>query len=340
MRYKLAQRAVVAQPNSTESASEASSGELWVVGGCTAAGKTALSLALAEALGAEIVLADSVQVYRDFTIGSAKPSAAEQARVPHHLVDAFDPACPIDAAQFATAADRAIGEIHARQRPAVVVGGTGLWLRALLRGLVPLPKLPPELRSAISARFPATMAHAALHERDPVLAARLHPNDLVRIRRGLEVFEATGKALSAWQAEHALGQPRYAFHALLLLPAGPAFEARLRARTAAMLEAGWLDEVQALRARYGNACPLMRSVGYRELAQHLDGELSSDALPAAVLQSTRRYARRQRLWFRNEPGFSHALRLEVCANSRNSAELAELLEQARAAFRTRRTDDP
>ncbi len=286
---------------------------LWVIAGATGTGKTALSLALAEACAGEIIIADSVQVYPGFDIGSAKVRPHEQRGVPHHLIDAFDPRQPISAPDFARAADAAIADVWRRGAQPIVVGGTGLWLRALLRGLVEMPAIAPGLRDELAERAsregPIAL-HQALGEVDAASAARLHPNDTLRVIRALEVTLGTGKALSLWQAEHALGLPRYATKCALLLREGEAYDRDLACRARTMLDEGWVAETEALRAQLGADHVLLRAVGYRQINEALSGEAPHDRpLVDRIVSATRRYARRQRLWFRGEPGFEHALRV-------------------------------
>ncbi len=306
---------LTASPSRQVTASEGNGGrsELWVIAGATGTGKTALSLALAEACAGEIIIADSVQVYPGFDIGSAKIRPSEQRGIPHHLIDAFDPRQPISAPDFARAADAAIADVWRRGAQPIVVGGTGLWLRALLRGLVDMPTLDPDLRVSLTtraAREGSAALHQTLGEVDPVSAARLHPNDTLRVIRALEVTLGTGKALSLWQAEHALGKPRYQTKCVLLLREGDNYDRDLAARAHAMLEQGWVAETRALRTQLGATHILLRAVGYRQINEHFSGKAPQDrALVDRIISATRRYARRQRLWFRGEPGFEHALRV-------------------------------
>src|SRR5436305_415242 len=223
--------------------------------GPTASGKSALALDLAERLGGEIVSADSRQVYRDLEIGTAKPTAAERARVPHHCLDLVAPGGAFDAARVRDAARAAIADIVRRGRVALVVGGTGLYVRALLGGLCPAPPRVPALRAAL-AEEAAPALHRRLRALDPAAAARIAPGDRVRIVRALEVALVSGVPLSRWQAEHRFGEPAY--DTLLIGLARPTAEldARIAARARAMLEAGFLDEVRALRGRgLGAAAP-------------------------------------------------------------------------------------
>ncbi len=270
-----------------------------VVVGPTASGKSALAVGVAERAGGELVSADSVQVYRRFDLGSGKPSAEERARAPHHLVDVRDPDDPMDAAQFVAAARAAIEDVRARGKVPVVCGGTFLWVKALFWGLAEAAPADPELRARykeIADREGAPAIHARLAVVDPVIAARLHPNDLVRTSRALEVFESTGRRLSDAQREHGFART-WGDPVLFGVRRDPAtLDARIRARAAEWLERGWVDEVRALvGAGYGDA-RAMTSVGYREVAAYVRGELPEAELLDKIVQSTRVFARRQRTW--------------------------------------------
>ena len=269
--------------------------------GPTASGKTALALEVADRIGGEIVSADSRQIYRGLDVGTAKATAAERARVPHHCVDLVDPGEPFDVARFRVAAAGAIAAIAARGRVPIVVGGTGLYVRALLRGLCPAPPRAPALRAELEAAV-AAEGSAALHRRlaalDPAAAARVAPRDTVRIVRALEVALATGVPLSRWQAEHRFAERPY--DALVIGLARPTAEldARITARANAMVAAGFLDEVSALVARG----VVVDAVGYREMLACVDGRTDVATAVAATVRATRRFAKRQRTWFRREPG--------------------------------------
>jgi tRNA dimethylallyltransferase len=280
-------------------------GDLIVVAGTTASGKTALALELARAVDGELIGADSVQVYRGFDIGSAKPTAHELAGIPHHLIDVIDPDEAIDAARFATLADEAIRDVQARGRRAIVVGGTGLWLRALVRGLVALPTPDPETRARLEDEVEvhgAPALHARLRAIDPRGAAAIHENDALRIVRALEVHAQTGRPLGELRHEHALGAPRYRTLFLVLDREREALRARIVARVAQMIARGLLDEVRALLSRWPRDARAFGSVGYREIVAHLAGEASLEESREAIVRSTWVYTRRQRTWFRSEPG--------------------------------------
>jgi len=274
--------------------------------GPTASGKTALAIELARALDGEIVSADSRQVYRGLDVGTAKPMAADRRLVPHHCLDLVDPGEPFDAARFRAAAVAALADVHARGRAALVVGGTGLWLRVLLRGLCPAPPRAPAVRAALralAARRGLPELHRHLRAIDPVAAARIHTRDAVRIERALEVAFASGRRLSDWQAEHAFAERPY--DALLIgLDVSPAaLDERIAARARAMVAGGFVGEVRALRARgLPDTAAAWASVGYRELRAFVDGTCDLDAATLALIRATRRFARRQRTWFRAEPG--------------------------------------
>lgn len=281
---------------------------LVVVVGPTAAGKSDLAVEIAAALDAEVISADSVQVYRGFDIGTGKLSAAEMQGVPHHLMDVVDPDEPFSAAHFVELADEAAANIAARGRRVVVAGGTGLYVRALVRGLFQAPPASEEIRQrhreeAADHGVPAL--HNRLAAEDPEAAARIHENDLVRISRALEVLEQTGRTISDLQREHREMPPRYPAALMLgLAPDRPTLRDRIERRVHAMMEAGWLEETRALMARgYGEARP-MGSLGYRQLSAHLRGELDLAEAVRQTVRDTRRFARRQLTWFKEEPGIS------------------------------------
>lgn len=282
-----------------------SSEALLVVTGPTASGKTALAVELAQCFDAELIGADSVQIYQGFDIGSSKPAPEELRGVPHHLLDVRAADAPLDAADFAGLADEAIGDVRARGRSPIVVGGSGLWLRALLRGLVELPKVDVALRARIEQEA-CTLGIPALHARlltvDPIAAARIHPNDQVRVVRALEVFEQTGTPLGALRQAHALGAPRYRALRIVLDVAPDVLAERIAQRTEAMLARGWVAEVEALLARFGREARPLSAVGYREIVSHLCDGVSLEETIEKINQATRIYARRQRTWLNNEPG--------------------------------------
>lgn len=269
---------------------------LIVVAGPTASGKSALAMALAADLGGILLSADSRQVYRGFDIGTAKPTPAEQAAVPHRLIDVAEPTETFTAAQFRQLARAEIAAAHAQGRMPILVGGTGLYIRSTLGGYA-LPEVPPD--PALRARLDALAEpHARLAAVDAVTAARLHPNDRVRIIRALEVFELTGTPISTLQTRE---ESPYRLAFLVLDWPREALYARINLRTLQMIEAGLAAEVRALAARYGPDLPLLRTLGYAETLRWQQGELSAEEAIALIQQNTRRYAKRQIAWFRREP---------------------------------------
>jgi tRNA dimethylallyltransferase len=283
---------------------------LLAVVGPTASGKTELALRVAERLrgGGEIIGADSVQIYRGFDIGSGKPTLAERVRAPHHLVDLLDPLDPADAARFAALARAAIDDIRARGKRPIVCGGTFLWVKALLFGLADAPAAEDALRArhrAIADADGRPALHARLATVDPVIAARLHPNDFVRVSRALEVYELTGEPMSSWQARHGFSTPRLRARLVGIAVEPEELTRRITARVHAWLDAGWIDEVRALAlGGYGASRP-MGSVGYREVRAYVAPHPAPAAAPIAqsreeletlIVRSTRIFARRQRTW--------------------------------------------
>ena len=273
--------------------------------GPTASGKTALTLALAQQQPIEIISVDSALVYRGMDIGTAKPSRAEQAICPHHLIDIIEPTEAYSAAQFAADAQRLIHEIHARGRLPVLVGGTMLYVKALLEPLTELPESDAQIRAQIDAQaadlgWPAM--HAQLAQIDPITAARIEPNDAQRINRALEIFHISGKPMAEWLAEDTTTH-ELSFKPILtaLIPEPRAvLHERINQRFVTMLNEGFLDEMRTLRAR-GDlhlGLPSMRCVGYRQAWEHLDGAYGYDELIEKGQAATRQLAKRQMTWIR------------------------------------------
>ncbi|MGK3968216.1 tRNA (adenosine(37)-N6)-dimethylallyltransferase MiaA [Sorangium sp. So ce118] len=290
-------------PPSWETVAPPPPGELLVVVGPTASGKTELAIRLAERFDGEVVSADSVQIYRGFDLGSGKPTPSERARAPHHLVDVADPLQAIDAQRFAELAEAAVADIRGRGRVPIVCGGTFLWVKALVFGLSPAPAADAEVRArhrAIADAEGRAALHARLAEIDPESAARLAPNDLVRVSRALEVYERSGRTQSAWHAEHGFRERRHAARLLAVHRDRAELDRRIEARVAAWLEQGWVDEVRSLLARgYGDA-RAMGSVGYKQVREHLEGRLPAEELAPAIVRATRTFVRRQRTWLRDQ----------------------------------------
>jgi tRNA dimethylallyltransferase len=283
---------------------------LLVIAGPTASGKTALAVDLAERLNGELIGADSVQVYRGLDLGSAKPTAQELRGVTHHLLDVCDLEEPFDAGRYVTLADRAIAETLARGRVPIVVGGAGLYLRALVRGLAQGIPSDPTLRAALNERASKgaeelARMHDELAAVDPAYAAKIHRTDPIRIVRALEVFALSGEPISSHHRRHAAEPARYEALFVGLDVPRPVLAERIAKRARAMLVGGWVDEVRALLAA-GRAWDLkaLRSVGYAEVVAHLRGELAAAELEETIVKSTREFAKRQRTWFRGERGVS------------------------------------
>ena len=292
--------------------------------GPTASGKTAVALQLARQLPLEVVSVDSALVYRGMDIGTAKPSEAERAQVPHHLIDIVDPAESYSAAAFAADARRVIGEIRTRGRVPLLVGGTMLYFKALRQGIDAMPRADAALRREIDERaahlgWPAL--HAELSSVDPATAARLAPHDAQRIQRALEVWRLSGRPLADWQR----GASRAADAALPMLSLEPARRAWLHEciaqRFTAMLEAGLVDEVRALRRRgdLHTGMPSMRAVGYRQVWEALDAG-SLDGVAERGIAATRQLAKRQLTWLR-----STEREVQACDDERATARACEVL---------------
>lgn len=281
-------------------------GRIWLIAGPTASGKSALGQKLARATGGEIVNADSMQLYAGLRTITAGPGPDELAAAPHHLFGTVDAADGWSVGRWLRAATEVIADIRSRGRDAVVVGGTGLYLRALTQGLADVPEIPAGVREAAAAEF-ETMGEedfrARLAAADPAAAARIAPGDRQRLARAWEVFAATGTSLTDHQASAAGALPAGSWTAAALEPPREALYARCDARLERMIAEGALGEVAALMARgLDPALPAMKAVGVRELAAHLRGETDLPTAVAAAQQETRRYAKRQMTWMRGQMG--------------------------------------
>jgi tRNA dimethylallyltransferase len=275
---------------------------LALIAGPTASGKSALALALAERIGGTIVNADASQVYRDLRIVSARPSAEEEARVPHRLFGHVDAAVAHNAAAWADEAKAAIVDIHAAGGTPILVGGTGLYIRTLLDGIAPVPEIDPALRAEVRA-LAVSEAHAALSREDAEAAARLRPSDTTRVARALEVIRSTGRTLAEWQQQRVGGiGVTVRLSSVLLVPDSAWLAARIDARFLAMIESGAVEEVEALMARgLDPALPAMRAIGVPEIAEWRAGALDRSTMVQRAQAASRQYAKRQRTWFRHQP---------------------------------------
>jgi tRNA dimethylallyltransferase len=294
---------------------------LIVIAGPTGSGKSALAMELALRIGGEIVNYDSVQIYRGFDIGSAKPSAEDRARVPHHLIDVIDPDAEFHAADFARLARPAIDDIHSRGRRAILVGGTGFYLRALLSGLPEMPPRDEALRERISAirdrKRGSLWLWRLLQRVDPITAKRVSPADRHRVERALEVYLSSGKPISTWTAPVAGSDIVAAQKFALRLERARLIE-RLERRVDAMYDDGLIEETRALLARWGGSCRPFSSIGYAEAASVIGGGINEKEAREETKRRTRAYAKRQMTWLRGE---AHVTWLDA------SADIPSLVEE-------------
>jgi tRNA dimethylallyltransferase len=277
---------------------------LVVILGPTASGKTALSLEFAQKFNGEIVNCDSVAMYREFDIGTAKPSAAERARAPHHLFDFVEPTLFMTAGEYARQSRQALAEINSRQRLPIVVGGTGLYLRALLEGLFPGPQRSEELRDRLresaASRGPNHL-HRVLRRLDRAAAEKVHANDIPKLIRAIEVCLASRQKMSdLWQQGR---DPLQGFRILRvgLDPDRAALYERINERARQMFETGLIEETKSLLGKYGTTARPLASLGYKQAVQFLRGELTREQAIQSAQQAHRNYAKRQMTWFRREP---------------------------------------
>jgi len=279
--------------------------EAVLIAGPTASGKSALALELAQKTGGVVINADSMQVYRDLRVITARPTPEEEARVAHRLYGHVDAGMNFSAGAWVADAGRVLAEARAQNRLPIFVGGTGLYFKTLTRGLSAVPPIPPEIRDGVRARLErdgVEALHAELSRRDPASAERLKPRDRTRIARALEVVEATGRSLTDWHREGLPSLlPQGQFRALFLEPERDALYARIDARFDAMLKAGALEEVAKLAARkLDPLLPAMKAHGVPALIRHVRGELTLQQAAAIGRADTRHYAKRQFTWFRHQ----------------------------------------
>jgi tRNA dimethylallyltransferase len=276
-----------------------------LIAGPTASGKSALALELAERFGGTVINTDSMQVYRDLRIITARPAQEQEARAPHRLYGHIDAAVNFSAGSWVSDAAAVLAEVRAQNRLPIFVGGSGLYFKALTRGLSAVPPIPDDIRKrvrALLARDGVEALHAELARRDPLSAERLKPRDRTRIARALEVVEATGRSLIDWHRESLPPLlPRSTFGALFLSPERDELYARIDARFDTMLKAGALDEVAALAARrLDPLLPAMKAHGVPALIRHISGEIPLDEAATIGRADTRHYAKRQFTWFRHQ----------------------------------------
>jgi tRNA dimethylallyltransferase len=275
---------------------------LVIICGPTGIGKTGTAIEIAEAENGEVIGADSMQIYRHMTIGTAKPTAAEQARVTHHMVDVVDPDDAFDAAKFSAMAGHVIADLAGRGVLPVVAGGTGLYIKALTRGLFESDAGDPEIRASLRAAADEKGGAALfgeLEKVDPQTAARIHPNDTYRVLRALEVYETTGRPLSQLQAEHAFADEKYRCLKIGLTMDREKLYERINRRVDALLAQGLEAEVRhLLDSGYAPELKAMQSLGYRHMAAYINGQVDWDVMLETLKRDTRRYAKRQFTWFR------------------------------------------
>ncbi|MDR2422610.1 MAG: tRNA (adenosine(37)-N6)-dimethylallyltransferase MiaA [Deltaproteobacteria bacterium] len=273
-----------------------------ILTGPTGSGKTRLALLAAQALKAEIINADSLAFYRGLDIGSAKPTAAERQIAPHHLFDVLDPDQDFDAAAYLALARPLVERLNQAGRPALVVGGTGLYLRSLVKGLFPGPGRQAQIRRELKELTErGEDPHAVLAREDPKAAAQINPNDYVRVERALEVFRATGVSVVDWRASHRLADRPFETLALIVDRPTPELDRDLRLRAERMFAEGLIAETESLlKAGYGPGLKPLRAIGYREAVAFLAGEATLSEAIEKVYLRTRRLAKRQRTWFRGQ----------------------------------------
>ncbi|MBI4125387.1 MAG: tRNA (adenosine(37)-N6)-dimethylallyltransferase MiaA [Deltaproteobacteria bacterium] len=272
-----------------------------VLCGPTAVGKSKIALELAQQCNGEIVSADSQQVYQELDIGTAKPTPAERAQVPHHLIDVASPDAHFDVSRYAALADAAIADITKRGRLPIVTGGTGMYIRILLYGLCDAPPQDKAVRQRLMQRIEAEglkKLYAELKKVDGEAAQKIHPNDKTRIIRALEVHELTGYPLSHFQQKHCFAKPRYEARQVGFNIDRKVLHQNIERRVDWMIANGWVEEVRELLKFYSSACQALQSIGYKQIVRHLKGQKSLPETIEEIKKETRALARRQLTWFR------------------------------------------
>jgi len=276
-----------------------------IILGPTGAGKSKLAMQLAEELGGEIVSADSMQVYQYMDIGTAKPTPDEQRQVKHHLIDLVAPDQPFHAGLYRALGRKTIDQLFKEEKPIWVVGGTGLYIRALIQGLFTSPKIDPGIRENLKHKaqeWGAGALHQRLREVDPATADRLHPNDLLRIIRALEIFDATGVPISFYRDQHRFGERPYRTLKIGLEIDRQSLYHRIDQRVDRMIEQGLLQEVRNLLAMgYSSQLKPMQSLGYKQVVQYLSQKSGWEEAVTQIKRDTRHYAKRQWTWFKADP---------------------------------------
>lgn len=279
--------------------------KLLALAGPTGVGKSGLAIDLALKFGGQIVNADSMQVFRRLDIGSAKADKSEQALVPHHLLDLVDPDQEFDVAAYLAIARPVIEDLNNKNIPVLAVGGTGFYLRSLIRGLVNMPGPDKAIREKLKAEAEERGA-SALHQRltdiDPQAGAKIHPNDLFRVIRALEIFELTGRPISEFQKQHGLAENPYDLLFIVLTMPRPELKLKLESRTSRMFAMGMVEEVKALLDDgYSPDIKPLRAIGYKQVVALLKGRINRAQAEEAIVKETMRYAKRQMTWFRSQP---------------------------------------
>lgn len=276
---------------------------LIVVAGPTASGKSDLAIHLAQSFEGEIVCSDSLQVYRKLNIGTSKPSLKEQKLVPHHQIDIIDPNENYSAGKYERDTVQIIRKIHARGCIPILVGGTGLYYRALMYGISNIPTIPELIKNNVSKlqlKHGTLYCWEQLYRKDPLSAINIHKNDTARILRSLEVYLATGLSITKFHKEKPFAEPRYKFIAVAFEWERNLLYERINQRTQNMIKAGWVEEVEKLLKYYPKYSKPFNSIGYREIIQYLSGKLEFHQMVQIIQQRTRRYAKRQMTWFKKE----------------------------------------
>lgn len=277
---------------------------LLMIAGPTAGGKSSLALWLAQRLGGELICTDSMQVYRGLDIGTAKPTPEEQRLVPHHQLDLVEPDETYSAGHYARDAANVIREVIGRGNLPILVGGTGLYFRALVYGISDVPEIPQTVRKQVlewKTGYGIRYCRERLREKDPGGAESLHPHDAARIMRALEVILATGNPLSHYQKLQPFHEPRYSLHGFGFEWKRDQLYLRIDQRVHTMLESGWIAEVREVLKEYPPELKALQAIGYREIVEYLQGGIQKDEMISGIQRRTRQYAKRQLTWFRKEP---------------------------------------